>query len=80
MPTRMFPKVHVTTVLLVQECVRVRDLATASVWRAPSGFTFTVPREGPNELCDEKTFNHLYREVERYGPRVAEPKVPIKVG
>jgi hypothetical protein len=67
MPTRMFPKVHVTTVLLVQECVRVRDYATASLWRSPSGFCFTVPREGAGESCDEKTFNALYKEVELYG-------------
>ena len=80
MASRMFPKVHVTTVLLVQECVRVKDLPTCSIWRAPSGFTFTVPREGPQELCDEKTFNILYKEVERFGPRVPDPKVPAKVG
>jgi hypothetical protein len=76
----MFPKVHVTTVLLVQECVRVRDYATASLWRAPSGFCFTVPREGAGEQCDEKTFNVLYKEVERYGPRTPDAKVPLKVG
>jgi len=66
-PSRMLPKVHITTVLLVHECVRIRDYPTASLWRAPSGFSFTVPREGPNELCDEMTFAAIFKEIEQYG-------------
>jgi len=71
MAIRMLPKAHVTTVLLVQECVRVKDYATASLWKAPSGFCFTVPREGPNELCDEITFSTIFKELEHLGSDTA---------
>jgi hypothetical protein len=66
-PSRLLPKTHVTTVLLVHECVRVKDYTHASLWRTPSGFCFTVPREGPHEQCDEMTLSMVLKEVAQYG-------------
>ncbi len=67
MPPRMLPKPHVTAVLLVHGCVRVKDYATASLWKSPTGFCFTVPREGPQELCDEATLNLIVKEIAQFG-------------
>lgn len=69
---RMLPKTHVTAVLLVHGCVRVKDYATASLWKSPSGFCFTVPREGPQELCDETTLNQIVQQVTQLGAQPIE--------
>ena len=73
MATRLLPKNHVSTVLLVHECVRVKDFATVSLWRAPTGFCFTVPREGPQEMCDELTLANIMKLIAQYGTPGGNP-------
>jgi hypothetical protein len=64
---KLLPKNHVMMVLLAHECVRVKDYPTASLWRAPTGFCFTVPREGPQEQCDELTLGMIMKLITQYG-------------
>ncbi len=72
---KMLPKNHVTMVMLAHECVRVKDFATASLWRAPTGFCFTVPREGPQEQCDEITLSLIMKLIAQYGTET-QPGAP----
>ena len=64
---KLLPKTHITTVLLVHECVRVKDFPSCSLWRAPTGFCFTVPREGPQEMCDEVSLAEIMKLIAKYG-------------
>ena len=67
MATKLVPKTHITMMMLAHECVRVKDYASASLWRAPTGFCFTVPREGPLEQCDEVTLSQIMKLIAQYG-------------
>ncbi|HEY1720032.1 MAG TPA: hypothetical protein VGG27_02215 [Magnetospirillaceae bacterium] len=73
MATRLMPKTHISTILSVHECVRVRDFPTCSIWRAPTGFCFTVPREGAQEQTDEISLAMIMKLIAQYGTPGGNP-------
>jgi hypothetical protein len=66
---RILSKQAVTKRLRELGCERILDtpLKDHSVWKAPSGFVFTVPELGPDDRCPATTLENICQDIETHG-------------
>ena len=68
---RLLPRAQWEMGLRAYDCSPLEGkgpLNTAEWWRAPWGFLFTVPVEGPESHCEEQAFNRLLIHIQQSRP------------